>query len=222
MADKYDARRVPQALKDALLEVVLIAGKPGDAALQALREAARLPLRTRAAVDAEIVAEVRNSHDVAPFYADRGSPLIERIRKLCDEPTADPEPNPEHANPLVRIQWQCSSCGWGYFGTLQETCPGCGARGFWSGSVVPDCKPWPGYPCAPAPGVRADPVEPDKLVEQTLAADEPEPCGCEQTDALKAQLDRCRAIVRSWLQDTVDCKSARIALERELVRELAR
>jgi hypothetical protein len=55
------------------------------------------------------------------------------------------------ANPLVRIQWQCGSCAWGFFGPLQEQCPGCGAGGFWSGSVRPDCKPWPGYPCAPAP-----------------------------------------------------------------------
>lgn len=70
-----------------------------------------------------------------------------------------------NSNPLVRIQWQCSSCAWGFFGLLQEQCPGCGAEGFWSGSVRPDCKPWPGYPCAPAPGARTAPIK-DTLLEQ--------------------------------------------------------
>lgn len=101
-----------------------------------------------------------------PFTCtDCGAAIGARERcKFClmQAPGAAPAPAPvERAtgNPLVRIQWQCSSCGWGFFGPLQQTCPGCGADHYWCGSVAPDCKPWPGYPCAPAPGVVAAPLE---------------------------------------------------------------
>ena len=44
----------------------------------------------------------------------------------------------------MSLQWQCSGCSWGFYGQHHETCPSCSRVGFWSGSVYPDAKPWPG------------------------------------------------------------------------------
>ena len=131
-------------------------------AIRAVRSESRVPQRTLAEVDAEIAREIRASvalgyrGDCLTGTSQSQGEVSDRIRALCAEPTA--EPASERGNPLVRITWQCGSCGWGYFGPLQEACPGCGAEGFWSGSVAPDCKPWPGYHCAAAPGVKVAPL----------------------------------------------------------------
>ncbi|HEU4582484.1 MAG TPA: hypothetical protein VFS67_29705 [Polyangiaceae bacterium] len=72
------------------------------------------------------------------------------------------------------------------------------------GACPPDC-----VACNPLP---------DPLVQQTLAADESEACSCEEAEALKAQFDRCRAIVRAARLGEVNGEAAARALERELGR----
>lgn len=137
-------------------------------------------LRTRAEVDADIARRCRQRARELEgmFHVVQGSTCSRDIHALCDEPTA-PDAGPAQepvrvafGNPLARIQWQCSSCGWGYFGPSQDACPGCGAEGYWSDRVAPDCKPWPGYPCAPGPGVMVAPLPPPerkKLLEEIAA-----------------------------------------------------
>jgi hypothetical protein len=134
-------------------------------AIRAVRSESRVPQRTRSEVDAEIATECREYHHrvtcngpnhIEPNWDGMTSGWVARMNELCSEPTVEREP--ERGNPLVRITWQCGSCGWGYFGPLKEECPGCGAEGLWSGSVAPDCKPWHGHQCAPAPGVKATPL----------------------------------------------------------------
>lgn len=137
-------------------------------AVRAYRATAPKPLRTEAEICADIGRLVRCSlrlGQVLMTAEDRA-----RLEDLANEEPAAATAPVESAtgNPLVRIQWQCSSCGWGFFGPLQDECPGCSAIHYWSGSVAPDCKPWPGYPCAPAPGVAVAPLagltaEPDPL-----------------------------------------------------------
>jgi hypothetical protein len=127
-------------------------GKALASALAAYRAEATPQLRTLAEVDAEIVRHVRICYDTGHLAW-----LGEDLKALCAERVA-PEPEKPPGNPVVRIQWQCSSCGWGFFGPHQKTCPGCGVDDYWCGSVAPDCKPWPGYPCAPAPGCKAAPL----------------------------------------------------------------
>lgn len=45
-----------------------------------------------------------------------------------------------------RIEWQCSGCHWGFRGSHpRTTCPECKRQYYWTGSVHPDAKLWPGY-----------------------------------------------------------------------------
>jgi len=52
----------------------------------------------------------------------------------------------EHDHQLrqARLSWQCSYCHFGFSGPYQENCPSCGMSRYWTGSVFPDAKPWPG------------------------------------------------------------------------------
>ncbi len=130
--------------------------------LSAYRAESTPKLRTLAEVDREIGALLREDVAHGPGIDCLGyDPTAKKLRLLCVERVA-PEPEKPPGKPVVRIQWQCSSCGWGFFGPHQKTCPGCGVDDYWCGSVAPDCKPWPGYPCAPAPGCKAKalPVQP--------------------------------------------------------------
>jgi len=200
MIDRYDLSRVSRetlerlakAAHERALESTAMSESEFGNALLFMRREARIPLRTRAEVDAEIV-RVARSMLCGPYVSQQ---VCGRIALLCAEPTADPEPAPDQRPKCI----QCGAC-WTPDNGIDATSQPC-----------LDC-----YERRCAEDRRLiHPDETDKLVEQTLAADEPEPCGCEQTDALKAQLDRCRAIVRALRLGEISGDSAARALEREL------
>lgn len=142
------------------------------------------PLRTRAEVDAEIVACIRddwfeNSGNYPVGLADS---TRANLLQLCREPTR-PDPTELGACPpeCVPCQRHECSCGASFPTPMElavhqdEACPG-----------------------APAAGER--------------------PCNCPQALALKAQLDRCRAIVRALAKGEINGASACMALRVELAR----
>lgn len=168
-------------------------------ALDAYRRETRVPLRTRAEVDAEIAATVRTaiaagatsgaSHNAA------GSKLQSDLRRLCAEPLS---PTPAPCSCQVIRKWDCPEHGSAKtHGPRSVDAHGSSPDRAAAGATYPDGDP-PG-PCPPDC--------PDCLPD-------PEPCGCEETEALKEQLSEARKILA---EIAVHARSLKDLAELELV-----
>jgi hypothetical protein len=83
------------------------------------------------------------------------------------------EARPSSDSQAAELLWECGSCGWGFpAGAWRSKCPACTAVGWWRLATRLDVQPWPGYQCATAPGVPADPIPlveaPRSLVDAAL------------------------------------------------------
>lgn len=91
---------------------------------------------TEAAAQGYIEAQRHNLKDPR-VYADslNRNPEMIALRKHLGELATEAD----------RLRWQCSGCHWGFRDRLRRgVCPACGREGYWTGSVHPDAKLWPG------------------------------------------------------------------------------
>ncbi len=140
------------------------------AELAAYRAETTPPLRSRASVDAELVAVIRAWAGRRILQQVEG----DRIRALCVEPTA-PELAPD--------KWT-ADCGCRCVSSGPEKCPGCHLCSF----LIDNPH------TAPEPAPSAEPYRVHDLRNTFTDHDqdtrEERPCGCEESDALKLRIER--------------------------------
>jgi hypothetical protein len=122
--------------------------------VDAYRATAPKPLRTRAEVDAEIGERVRL---YVAAYRVQSDECAVTLRKLCQEPTADPKP----------------------YGSSSDESPS---------SPRVDAAAGAAYSTANRIT--------DHDADQREPLEDPEACGCEQSDDLKDRLQECRRLLR--------------------------
>jgi hypothetical protein len=128
--------------------------KAHQVTLAAYRATAPKPLRTRAEVDAEIGEQVRL---YVAAYRVQSDECAVTLRKLCQEPTADPKP----------------------YGSSSDESPS-----------SPRVDAAAGAAYSPANRIT------DHDADQREPLEDPEACGCEQSDDLKDRLQECRRLLR--------------------------
>ena len=120
--------------------------------------------RRLAELRAALEEAARIAEEPGPFVEDKDA-RSERVRKGERIRALAPD--------AARIAWQCSGCLWGFPDPWQKTCPACGRKGYWSGSVHPSAKLWRAPPSVhPASERPSAPVPPgaEALAKSDVAA----------------------------------------------------
>jgi hypothetical protein len=113
MTDRFDPSRAKPETVRALVEMHLGRGGDSHKLEKKLKDECRIPLRTRAEVDAEIALRVRSC--IGRCFWDMNSPIEKDLTRLCAEPTSDsgpssadavtpPAASPAGADLILRLQ----------------------------------------------------------------------------------------------------------------------
>ncbi len=147
---------------------------------RAYRATAPKPLRTRAEVDAEIAAVVRAEVARGPgsdflLTNHRGQSAV--VRALCAEPTADPPPYGSSSDRVDSPPRVDAAAGAAYSGPRPTP-------------ATKESSDTAGVDAGAANRIT------DHDADQREPLEDPEACGCEQSDDLKDRLQECRRLLR--------------------------